>query len=350
MSSMKFAVVKLFVLLGLLCPPLFAQRTDQLVPLKGTPISGIVIAMSPTEVTMNVRGTDQKVSVLEIKRLSYGEDPRELVSARDHLLNGEWQAALEQLKKIDTSAIARDFVKQDVDFYAAYCLAQGALLAGGDKETATQALMGYARSASKNYHFVEAARLLGDLAVEREKYDDAVRFYGYLAKTSREANWPEYALQVAAMEARVLEAQGKFTEALVKYEAITGANGDSAEAARQKNLATIGKAVVFAETDRAEEGVKLIEQIVLKNDPQDSELFGRAYNAQGRCFIKLNKPTDALLAFLRVDLLFNQHPDIHAEALHYLSKLWTGSNKTDRAAAVHNVLAQRYAGSRWAKK
>ena len=58
----------------------------------------------------------------------------------------------------------------------------------------------------------------------------------------------------------------------------------------------------------------------------------------------------ALLAFLRVDLLFNQHPDIHAEALHYLSKLWTGSNKNDRATAVHNVLAQRYAGSRWAKR
>jgi tetratricopeptide (TPR) repeat protein len=346
----SISIGQVFLFLALLCPAIFAQRIDQLVPIKGTPISGIVIAMSPTDVTINVRGTDQKVSVLEIKRLAYAEDPRELAAARDHILNGDWQSAMEQLKKVDAAAINRDFIKQDLDFYVAYCQAQAALRAGGDKDAASQALMAYARNASKNYHFTEAARLLGDLAVEREKYDDAARYYGFLAKTAKEANWPEFALEVAAMEARVLEAQGKFPEALARYEAIIAANVDTPEAVRQKNMAVIGKAVVFSETNQAEEGVKLIEQIVQKNDPQDSELFGRAYNAQGRCFMKLNKSTDALLAFLRVDLLFHQQPDIHAEALHHLSKLWTSSNKTDRAAAVHNVLAQRYAGSRWAKR
>jgi tetratricopeptide (TPR) repeat protein len=350
MLSLKSSGKALFVL-AILCPALQAQKMDQLVPLKGTPIAGIVTAMTPTEVTINVRGTDQKVSVLEIKRLTYGDEPRELGTARDHMLSSEWQAGLEQVKKIDVASIDRDYVKQDLEFYSALGQAQVALSAGGDKEAATEALMKYARGAPKNYHFIEVAGLLGRLAIEREKYDDASRFYGFLAKTAREANWPEFALEVAAMEARVLEAQGKFTEALAKYDTIIAANVDSPEATRQKNLATIGKAGVYSETEQAEEGVKLVEQIVQKNDPKlESELFGRAYNAQGRCYIKLNKSLEATLAFLRVDLLFPQHPDIHAEALHYLSKLWAESNKNDRAAAVHSVLAQRYAGSRWAKK
>ena len=350
MELLRYSSAGIFLLSVVICPTAFAQRTDQLIPLKGVPISGIVITMSPTEITINVRGTDQKISVRDIKRLTFADDPRELAAGRDHILNGDLPAGCDQLKKVDPAAITRDFVKQDLDFYLAYCQAKLALSGGGDKEAATQSLMNYARSASKNYHFISAAELLGDLAVELEKYDEAARFYGYLAKTAREASWPDFALQVAAMEARVLEAQGKFPEALQKYDAILAANINSPEASRQKSFASVGKAGVYAETNQPEEGIKIVDDIVQANDSQDTELFGRAYNAQGRCLIKMNKPKEALLAFLRVDLLFNQHPDIHAEALHYLSKLWTGTNKSDRAAAAHNVLAQRYAGSRWAKK
>ena len=77
-------------------------------------------------------------------------------------------------------------------------------------------------------------------------------------------------------------------------------------------------------------------------------LFARAYNALGRCYMKQNKPKDAVLALLHTDVLFYADADAHAEALYYLSKLWSDINKSDRAVAARSTLRERYAGSIWA--
>ena len=99
---------------------------------------------------------------------------------------------------------------------------------------------------------------------------------------------------------------------------------------------------------RRDEGVALLQDIINKNDPQDAPLFARTYNALGRCYLKLNKPKDALLAFLHTDVLFSGDAEAHAEALYHLSKLWSDMNKSDRAVAARTTLRERYAGSIWA--
>lgn len=340
-----------FVFLVVAGPAAFAQRLDQLFPVRGTPVTGTISDMSPTEVTMNVRGADQKFSVLDIKRVAFADEPRELTTGRDNILNGDFESGLDQLKRIDGSTISREFVKQELDYYMAYAHAKSALIGGGDKEAASQALFGFARGAPKNFHFIEAAELLGDLAVAREKYDEATRYYGFLSKTAKEAAWAEFDMRVAVLEGRVLEAQAKFPEAIEKYDAVQAATVDSPEANRQKNLARVGKATVLAETGQADEGLKIIEDIVQKTDSQQElELFGRAYNAMGRCYLKAGKSKEAVLAYLHVHVLFNQHPEVHAEALYHLSKLWPTVNRSDRGVEARSVLSERYAGSPWAKR
>ena len=81
----------------------------------------------------------------------------------------------------------------------------------------------------------------------------------------------------------------------------------------------------------------------------DAELFGRAYNAHGDCLQKAGKPKEALMSYLHVDVLFYSDPDIHAESLYHLSRLWEETKKPDRAATTQNLLQQRYSGSVWAR-
>lgn len=325
-----------------------AQRSDQVASYKDAPVSGAISEITKTHIT--IKG--KKVEVLDIKRVTFGEDPQELSKARDHILSGQYANGLNELKKIDVNEIQREFVKHDVMFYTALAQAKLALIEGGDKAAARQALLSFVTTAKDSFHFFEAAQVLGDLAIALEAYEDAAKYYGAIAKL---APWPEYQMRSGVLEGRALEAQAKFPEAMAKYDAVIANPVDTPGASRQKDFARIGKAVGLAETGKPDDGVKLVEEIITKRDEKDAELvelFGRAYNALGRCQLKLNKPKEALMAYLHVDLLFfNQsNPDVHAEALFHLTKLWPTVNKSDRAVAARSTLNERYSGSPWAKR
>ena len=85
-------------------------------------------------------------------------------------------------------------------------------------------------------------------------------------------------------------------------------------------------------------------------DETDAELLGRAYNALGAYHRSQQQTTDAVLAYLHVDLLFAANADAHAEALFYLSQLWRLEGKPDRGFDAANRLKTTYAASRWSKK
>jgi tetratricopeptide (TPR) repeat protein len=323
-----------------------AQTLDLVVPVAGPQLSGTVVAATPTQITVEVRGQQRMVAVNEIRRVTFGDDPQELKRARDNAYSGNFEGALNELKTLNPASITRDFVKQDFAFYLAYSKGKVALAGGGDKAAAANELLAFVTANKQTYHLYAAAELLGDLAVAQENYAQAVRYYGSLAKSP----FPEYQLKGGVLEGRALVAEGKFAEAIAKFDAVVAGSIDTPAATQQKRLAEVGKALCLAETGQVPTAIQMLQKIIQENDAADGELFGRAYNALGRCYLKTDKKKDALLAYLHTDILFYANPDAHAEALYYLSSLWNEANKADRAIASRNLLTQRYAGSSWAKK
>ena len=127
----------------------------------------------------------------------------------------------------------------------------------------------------------------------------------------------------------------------------SGATGRPAEL--QMQLARVGKAVSLAETGGVDNALKLLHEVIAKADEGDRDVYARAYNALGNCYRKKGATKDALLEYLKVDLLFSSVPDAHAEALYNLSQLWNEVQHPERARAAAETLQERYATSRWNK-
>jgi tetratricopeptide (TPR) repeat protein len=323
--------------------PAVAQQ-DLVFGKSGTPVRGTISGISPTVVKIDTTGATREIDVREIIKLSFADEPAEMSTARDQALAGQFENALASLKKVNAAEIQNPDIKQEVGYYNAYCIAKLALSAGGDKAAAIAELKGFIGQNRNTFHFYEGVQLLGDLNFADGKYADATTFYGLLGQ----AEWPEYKMRAAILQARAQSAEGKDAEALAAYDQILASGLSTPEAVEQKMHATVGRAVCLAATGKQDEGIAIIEDLIAKNDPTDAALFGRAYNALGACYEKANKPQDALLAYLHTDVLFRADPESHAEALYRLSKLWAAVNKPDRAVEARNTLQASYAGSRWA--
>ena len=325
-----------------------AQSLDSVYTTKGgAPAKGTITdAMTKDEVTLDMAGVPRVFKINEIARITFGDEPQELSNARNSVVAKNYGSAMDELKKIPAGTLIRPHMLQDAQNFMALCQIKLAMSEGLDRTKAETDMMNFVRTAPNSYHFYEAAEMLGDLAMSGGKYAEAVRFYTPLSK----APFEDMQMRANNAAARALVAQKNYPEALTRYEAVLASGLSTSEASAQKMLATVGKAQCLGETGKPDEGVKMLEDIIAKNDPSDAKLFARTYNALGTCHLKAGRDKDALLAFLHTDVLFYSDSEAHAEALYHLIKLWTSMNKADRATAARGTLKDRYAGSIWNSK
>ncbi len=100
---------------------------------------------------------------------------------------------------------------------------------------------------------------------------------------------------------------------------------------------------------RADEALKGLNDMIDKLDDRNPEINALAYNAQGTAYRKAGKLDKAVLAFLRVHLMYDLQPDSHAEAVANLERLFKETHRPLHAVEMRTILDERYKSSRWAK-
>ena len=309
-------------------------------------VLGRVEKMTPVEVTVKEQSSMvTTIPVNEIITIYFDGEPASLKTARSNLLRGAYEDALTALNAVKADEANRDVIQQDIAFYKALCAARLALGGTGTVKDAGGQMIAFAKANSGSYHYLEACEIIGDLLVAIGAYAPAEEYYGRLAK----APWPEYKMRAGVAVGRAQLAQNKTAEAMKSFQEVidTEASGDSANS--QRLAATLGKASCLAATQKYDEAVKMVEEILAKADPEDVALHARAYNTLGGALLKAGRNKEALMAYLHVDVLYFTIPEAHAEALANLAKLWDAEHKTERAVRARAILQEQYGNSPWAK-
>jgi tetratricopeptide (TPR) repeat protein len=338
-------VVAVIGMMWMALPTGAAEFTDRIRTAGGSE-AGEITGSTPLEISLD-KGTAGtiKIPVNQVRSVLLDDEPPELTQARLNAKNGGHSTALERLDQIDRAKIKRPVVREDVEFYLAYCAAQQALGGKGEVTDAGRKLNEFVRRHPNNFHYLEAVETMGDLLMSSDKFAAAQRQYAELAK----APWPDYKMRAGVLLGRTLQAQGKHAEAIEKFDSVLASPDESSAAKEQKLSATLGKAVSLAEVKQLDQAVALIEQMILDTDPEQKELQARAYNALGESYQRAGRTKDALLAFLHVDVLYSTVPDAHAEALSHLVTLWDAVGQAERGRQARQTLNEQYRDSRWAK-
>jgi len=340
--------IRSIVMAACLCPTVcsLGLAFDTVKTTKSTMSGGQVVKMSPLEISYEKNGISTEVPVNEINSIIYDNEPSSLQIARIAVANGRFEDAITALGKIDLAEVDRAEIKQDVAFYKALCDARMALGGSGDIMAAGKGMLGFVNDAQGNYHWLDANEVVGDLLVAAGKFSAAQSYYTTVGK----APWPDYKMRAGVAVGRALLSQDKPAEALKYFDGVIGMQGTGELADFQKMAATLGKARCMAAGGKGDEAIKMVQDIIAKASPEETELLARAYNTLGNALKTAGKTKEAILAFLHVDVLYFSIPDAHAEALANLAELWNTVHKTERSTRARRVLEQRYKNSPWAKE
>jgi hypothetical protein len=90
--------------------------------------------------------------------------------------------------------------------------------------------------------------------------------------------------------------------------------------------------------------------MVDEGDSTDSELYAELFNTLGALFESAGRNDEALLSYLKTDLLYGMQSDSHAEALYRLAQLWPKTGDAGKGADAKQRLAKLYPTSPWVKK
>jgi len=327
---------------------IFAQADQDRIYIRGAaPKPGFVVKISPANVTLNSNGATEDIAANEIVRIIFGDADLDTKKLSDAATEGRYEEVIQMAEKgtINIAEIKNPGVKQDIEFYIANSMGQLALRGEFDKATAAGKLIAFIRENAQSYHYFDAVSAVADLAVSAGSYPNAAKYYKVVIDT---APWEDYKMRARVGAAKAAIAQNDYKTAEALYTAALQNTPKTDEELKQNLYAKVGLAVCKANSNDPDAGIKMVQDIIAKNDPKDMELFGLAYNALGSCYVANDQTEDALLAFLHTDILFYVNPDVHAEALYNIANLWDKLQKPDRAQKARSLLRARYKGTRWA--
>jgi tetratricopeptide (TPR) repeat protein len=324
-----------------------SQAFDSIRTAKGAS-TGHIVSISPVKVDLEgAAGVAKEIPVNTIQMIFYENEPVELGSAKRHVLAGRYAEAQTALQRIKDDA-ARPEIQQDIEFYKALCAAKLALAGAGTIAEAGRMMKAFAdkKETNTSSHYFETSEIVGDLLVAIRQYAKAAEYYARLEK----APWPDYKMRAGVAAGRALLAQGKIDDAQKAFDQVIANDAEGDLAQSQRMAARLGKAGVLVAAKKPEEAIKLVEEVLKTADAEDVPVMARAYNVLGTAYRQTGRTTEALLAFLHVNVLYSSQPDAHAEALANLVDLWEQFHKTERANAARKTLEEEYKDSPWAKK
>ena len=326
----------------------WSQSRDRIFLSKGgaAPAGTITERTKDQVVIETSTGKIQNYPTNDIVRIVFDGEPTQLSRAKDSLGQGQYEQAAKELSEVAVSSLTSEDMKEDYYFYKFYLDGSLALIGRGNPDQASKALLQWAAKYRNSHNFYKASEMLGDLALANGTPDQAVRFYAVLTNTG----FPDLRFRGNFLQGKSLMLSGKYAEAIEKLNSVAQEKVADPELLKLQKLAAVTAIRCEAATGNIADALQKLESMVAQGDSTDSVLFAELYNAIGGIFLSQNNDYEALLSYLKIDMMYATQTEPHAEALYHLSKLWEKVGDPLKATDAKARLAKLYPTSPWLGK
>ncbi len=298
---------------------------------------------------------DRTISQNDVLRVEYGDAPAAYRQAMASFrLGTQYEKALEEFKTAATSTGVRPWLKDYVGYYMAECLRLQAQSKPAVLDAAVKAHRD-ALAASPEGPFRDVLLYgLGRLLLVQDKTADAAKEFDTL---SRSAVKTEYRQGGQLGLANIQAKEGRLPDAIKLYDVVVQKGEEqSADVYRE---AVVGKAKAMLALKQHAQGIAFLEEALKKT--KSVPLLTEGYATLGDCYYDLAESQkdpkearstykEALYAFLHVEVLYSQDPDLLAKALFYEGKCFQSLKEDNRAQEKWAQLRSKFPGSPWLEK
>jgi tetratricopeptide (TPR) repeat protein len=322
---------------------------DDLIDRKGinTPLRGDVTDISRTEVVLKGRNNQReyRIPANEIERVRWqGENPL-LTQVRVEERNGQFDKAIagyEAALKDSPSAN----LTTDLEFLIARATASKALANEENYDGAIKLLEKFRTAHPRSFHYFESLKLLARLYMAKPDVEQA----NAAMKLMSEAPWNDFKMEADNLQARVALANGQVDAALAALDKVISVKPTTPTELSRRYEALLTKAACLQKQDKFQDTIDVLTNILEEAADDDTKTLAETCVRLGDCYQAAGRTKEAILAYLRVDILFPKEKTHHAEALYYLSRLFAQDGKFDKAADAQARLQQAYPRSQWTAK
>ncbi len=334
----------------------WAAGEDSVVLVSGRTIAGVTVirdGFDKVEIDRDGDGkADESVEAIEVKDVSYGDAPLAYRQGVVYFKQDRYDEAVKYFvaalkdQKGEEGREIRSWVKAYAAYYAGECRRHLGAVSKAMLVEARRAYEDAAKAEPRGRLAPHAIRGGGLCFMEEGK---ALAAGGEFAKLVGGDYGDEWVLRGKLLRARLLSRTGKHDDARKLCEEVRVV----AEKANRPVLtrsARIARSEVLLAAGEYAQAREIFYEIAREADERDAKTKARAYNAIADCFLGEKKTREALLAYLRVRVLYFEASDELPRALYGAALCFTKLRQPERTRELLAVLEKEHAGSPWTQK
>ena len=278
----------------------------------------------------------------EIERVRWQGEPAQLTQVRVEERNGQYDKAIAGYEAAIKDS-SNENLTTDLEFLIARAAAHKALDEGENYDPAIKRLEKFRNAHPNSFRYFESLLISARLVSAKGDVEQAAATMKLLAA----APWNDFKMEADILSAQVALEHGQIDAALGPLDSVLRVKpATPAEWARRYEAQLI-KAKCLKKQGKFQQAIDALAGILDEAAEDDTKTLAETCVSLGDCYQAAGRTKEAILAYLRVDLLFPKEKAYHAESLYYLSRLFAQEGKYDKSSDAAARLQQAYPRSPW---
>jgi len=307
-------------------------------------LPGNITAVTRTEVVLTGRTNkkEYRIPANEIERIRWESESPQVSQNRIEERNGQYDKAIAGYQSALSNA-TNENLRVDLEFQIARATAAKALKDEDQYDAAIGLLEKFRTNHPTSFRYYEAMRLLAQLYMNKGEVEKG----NAALQAMSDAPWTDFKMETDILKAKVALAHDDVAGALKALDGVIAVTPSTPAEKSRRYEALLTKASCLQKQQKFQPATDVLTGILDEASDDDTKTLAETCIRLGDCYQAGGRTKEAILAYLRVDILFPKEKKQHAEALYYLSRLFAQDGKPDRAADAAARLQEHYPLSPW---